>query len=200
MQNDAPVKLKMNKNSLFAILMRSPWWVSVLAAFGVFAVTRLVLGSEYAFYSAAIALPLAVIAVVAAWQQFRTPSGERVETALERLRALPWEGFAAALEEGFRGEGYTIRRLNGSIEGAADFELEKAGRILLVAAKRWKASRTGVEPLRELQTAGATRESAECIFLSAAELSANARGFAAEKKIRIIEGLELLKLADPAFR
>ena len=196
MQNDAPMKLKMNKNSLFAILMRSPWWVSVLAAFGVFAVTRVVLGSEYALYSAAIALPLAVIAVAAAWQQFRAPSGERVETALERLRALPWEGFAAALEEGFRGESYTVKR----IDGAADFELEKAGRILLVAAKRWKASRTGVEPLRELQTAGAARESAECIFLSAAELSANARSFAAEKKIRIIEGLELLKLADPAFR
>ena len=199
MQNDAPMKLKMNKNSLFAILMRSPWWVSVLAAFGVFAVTRIVLGSDYTPYSVAIALPLAVIAVVAAWQQFRTPSGERVEAALERLRALPWEGFAAALEEGFRGEGYSVKR----IEGAADFELEKAGRVLLVAAKRWKASRTGVEPLRELLAAGAAREnegSAECIFLSAAELSANARSFAAEKKVRIIEGLELLKLSDPAFR
>ena len=199
MQNDAPMKLKMNKNSLFAILMRSPWWVSVLAAFGVFAVTRIVLGSDYTPYSVAIALPLAVIAVVAAWQQFRTPSGERVEAALERLRALPWEGFAAALEEGFRGEGYAVKR----IEGSADFELEKAGRVLLVAAKRWKASRTGVEPLRELLAAGAAREnegSAECIFLSAAELSANARGFAADNKIRLIEGLELLKLSDPAFR
>ena len=196
MQNDAPMKLKMNKNSLFAILMRSPWWVSVLAAFGVFAVTRIVLGSDYTPYSVAIALPLAVIAVVAAWQQFRTPSGERVEAALERLRALPWEGFAAALEEGFRGEGYVVKR----IEGSADFELEKAGRVLLVAAKRWKASRTGVEPLRELQAAGAALEGVECIFLSAAELSANARSFAAEKKVRIIEGLELLKLSDPAFR
>ena len=170
------MQLKMNKNTLFAILMRSPWWVSVLAAFGVFAVTRIVLGSEWVLYSVAIALPLAVIAVVAAWQQFRTPSGERVEAALERLRALPWEGFAAALEEGFRGEGYAVKR----IEGSADFELEKAGRVLLVAAKRWKASRTGVEPLRELQAAGAALEGVECIFLSAAELSANARSFAAE--------------------
>jgi hypothetical protein len=34
------------------------------------------------------------------------------------------------------------------MEGAADFELERAGRLSLVAAKRWKASSTGVEPLK----------------------------------------------------
>ena len=190
------MKLKMAQNSIFAILLRSPWWVSVLVAGGTFVAARLVLPVEFAVFSA---IPFAVIGVVAGWKQFRTPGGERVETALERLRALPWEGFAAALEEGFRGEGYTVKR----IDGAADFELVKAGRISLAAAKRWKASRTGVEPLRELLAAGAAREnegSAECIFLSAAELSANARSFAAEKKVRIIEGLELLKLSDPAFR
>ena len=193
MQNDTPMKLKMAQNSIFAILLRSPWWVSVLVAGGTFVAARLVLPVEFAVFSA---IPFAVIGVVAGWKQFRTPGGERVETALERLRALPWEGFAAALEEGFRGEGYTVKR----IDGAADFELVKAGRISLAAAKRWKASRTGVEPLRELQAAGAALEGVECIFLSATELSANARSFAAEKKVRIIEGLELLKLSDPAFR
>jgi len=59
---------------------------------------------------------------------------------------MTWEEFARALEEGFRREGYAVKRA----EGAADFELEKAGRVSLVCARRWKASVTGVEPLKEL--------------------------------------------------
>jgi restriction system protein len=53
-------------------------------------------------------------------------------------------GIRPALEQGYRRQGYSVKRM----EGAADFELERAGRLSLVAAKRWKASSTGVEPLK----------------------------------------------------
>ena len=132
-----------------------------------------------------------VIAAVAGWRQLRVPSGARLEAGLERLRALHWEAFATALEAGFRREGYAVTRL----EGAADFALEKAGRVSLAAAKRWKAARTGVEPLRELKVAAARREAAECLYLSAGEITDTARAFAAQAKIRLVEGLELVKLA-----
>ena len=85
------------------------------------------------------------------------------------------------------------------IRGAADFELERAGRVSLAAAKRWKASRTGVEPLRELHAAGAAPHradgAAECLYLSAGDITATARSLAAEKNIRLVEGLALAKLA-----
>jgi restriction system protein len=76
-----------------------------------------------------------------------------------------------------------------------DFELEKAGRVSLVCARRWKASVTGVEPLKELVAAGEKREAGECVYVCAGELSGKAKAFALEKRIRTLEGAELVTLA-----
>jgi len=184
------MKLKMAENSLFAILLRARWWISWLVAAAVFGLARLLLPEGLALFAA---LPFMVIAVVTGWKQFRTPSGARLDAALERLRAMPWESFAPLLEAGWRREGYAVQRR----EGAADFELEKAGRVLLAAGKRWKAARTGVEPLRELVAAQEARGAAECLFVAAGEVTETARSYAAEKKIRLVEGVDLFRLAAP---
>jgi len=181
---------KMSDKSLFAVLLRSPWWVSVLVAFGSFLVLRLIVPEAYAFFGS---LPFVVIAVMATWKQLRAPSASKIAAGLEALRAMQWEAFARALEEGFQREGYAVKRA----QGAADFELEKAGRVSLVCARRWKASVTGVEPLRELAAAGEKRGAAECVHVCAGELSGNAKDFALEKRIRRLEGVELVLLARP---
>jgi restriction system protein len=183
------MKLRMHENSLFAVLLRAPWWVSVLVTAAIFASARLLLPAKYELFALFFALPTGVIAAVAGWRQLRAPSAASVAAALERLRALPWEAFAAALEEGFRREGYAVKR----VQGAADFELEKGGRLELAAAKRWKASRTGIEPLRELRAAAAAREAAGCLYFCAGEVTATARAYAAENNIRLILG------TDPVF-
>src|SRR5438445_8031809 len=87
--------LKLNKNSLFAILLRSPWWASALVAVALAAGLRLLIPTGYAVFAA---LPFAVIAAYVGWQQLRAPSAERLAATLERLRAMPWEDFSAALE------------------------------------------------------------------------------------------------------
>jgi restriction system protein len=177
----------MAENSLFAILLRAQWWVSVLVALGSFGALRLLLPDLYAAFGS---LPFAVIAAVAVWKQLRAPSSKKIAAGLEALRAMSWEEFARALEEGFRRDGYQVKR----VQGTADFELEKAGRVSLVCARRWKASVTGVEPLRELVAAGGKREAGECVYVVAGEMTANARGFAKDKGVRVVEGVELVGL------
>jgi len=86
------------------------------------------------------------------------------------------------------------------VEGAADFELERAGRLSLVAAKRWKASSTGVEPLKELVAVGEAREAVECVYVLAGEMTQNALGFAKKTKIKWMRGAELVKLAGDRTR
>ena len=184
------MKWKMAENSLFAILLRAQWWVSVLVAVGSFGALRLLVPDLYALFGS---LPFVVIACVATWKQLRAPSSKKIAAGLEALRAMSWEEFARALEEGFRREGYSVKRA----QGAADFELEKAGRMSLVCARRWKASMTGVEPLREMVAAGEKREARECVYVCAGELSDKAKAFALEKKIRRVEGAELVALARP---
>jgi restriction system protein len=180
--------MKLPKNSLFGILMRARWWTSALVMFGVFALVRLFLSGDLAFFAA---LPFGVIAAVVAWKEIRQPRGARLDRALEALRAMPWEEFAEALQAGYRRAGYAVRRA----DGAADFELETAGRVSLLSARRWKAAVTGVEPLRELAAAGEKRDGVECLVVVAGGMSERARAFAAEKGIKVVEGGELVTLA-----
>lgn len=186
------MKLKMHDNSLFAVLLRSPWWVSMFLTLAIFAGLRLVIPWPYALFGS---LPIFIIGLVAGWRQLRAPSAERIAESVDRLRSMGWDEFSALIEEGFRREGYAVERLGGA---QADFALTKAGRTSLVACKRWKAARTGVEPLRELQAAGEAREAGECLYVLTGELSEQARRFAAQHRIRLVEGAELARLATRA--
>jgi restriction system protein len=182
------MKLEMHKNSLFAVLLRSPWWASLLVAAGLGSALRLALPDVYAFFAA---LPFIAIAACAAWRQLRAPSAAKVAQSLEALRARPWDEFAAALESAFRRDGYSVMRLDGR---DADLELTRAGRVSLVSCKRWKVARTGIEPLRELHAARRRREAHECIYVAAGEVTENAAAFSAQTGIRLLRGAELAKL------
>jgi restriction system protein len=177
---------KPKENSLFAILLRSQWWVSALVAVAAIALIRLIVPTMYAV---AAALPFIAIALYVGWRELREPSGRRVARTLEALRAMNADEFAGAMEAAFKVDGYTVKRLGAQ----ADFELERASRNTLVVCKRWKATRTGVEPLRELDAARKAREAHECIYVAAGEITGQARAFAAEKNIRLIGAVELAK-------
>jgi restriction system protein len=183
------MKLKLHQNSLFAILARSPWWYSAALGAVVFGGTRFFLPLEFAVFSAS---PFLVIAGYVGWKQLRTPSAKRVAATLQRLAAMPREDFTAALEAGWRREGYEVSRAGGA---PFDLELRREGRVSLVACRRWKAERTGVEPLRELHAAGRKREAHELVYVAAGEVTEQARAFAKENNVRVVDGAEVARLA-----
>jgi restriction system protein len=174
----------MAKRSLFALLSRLPWWVSVLIAAGIFMAVRQFMPDAAAIAST---LPFLGIAAYAGWLQSRAPDPERVDDALAKLRALSRQEFAAMMEAAFRSDGYAVVALRG----AADFELRKGGRITLAACRRWKVAQTGVEPLRELLQAKQKAGAQDCIYVTAGEVSQNARLFAAQNQIRLLREAEL---------
>lgn len=173
------------KRSVFAILSRSPWWLSVLIAAALFMAVRQFM-PDYA--ALASTLPLLAVAGYAGWRQMRAPSAARGAAALAGLRALSWPAFAARIEEAFRRDGHTVAALAGD---AADYELRKSGRIALAACKRWKVAQTGVEPLRELLRAKQAADAEECVYVTAGDVSPNARRFAAQHGIRLLCDAEL---------
>jgi restriction system protein len=182
--------MKLPENSLFSMLLRARWWVSALTGLGVFLVVRLLLDAGFAFFAA---LPFLIIANVVMWRELRAPRGARVDAALEKLRAMSWEEFAGRLEAAYRREGFDVMR----VAGAADFEMRKAGDLTLVAAKRWKASVSGVEPLKELAAVGEQRGASACVYVCATELSERAKDFATDKQIKRLEGTGLVRLLQP---
>ncbi len=189
------MKLRMHENSLFAILLRSRWWISFAIAAGIVLVVKLVFPAVPLGYPVFAALPFVVIGAIAAWRQLRRPSARRVADTLEAVRAMPWGDFSAALEDAFRREGYAVSRLAGP---AADFEMTRSGRTALVACKRWKVARTGVDPMRELDAAKRAREAHECIYVATGEVTEGALKFAKEQGIRVVHGAELAKLLPQA--
>ena len=60
--------------------------------------------------------------------------------------------------------------------------------------KRWKAATTGVGPLEELEALRQKQKADEGVFVTAGDVSEQARKYAAAKSIRIIEGPELANL------
>jgi restriction system protein len=184
------MKLRMAENSLFAILLRSAWWVSAAIAAGIVALVAAVVPREYFVFGAFAALPFAVIAVIAAARQLRTPSAVRVDRTLETLRAMAWPEFSQTIEAGLRAQGYGVEALGLA---AADFEAIKDGRRTLVSAKRWKVARTGVNPLRELAAAVQARDANGGMYIAAGEVTEQARAFAAKNGIRLVDGTALVQ-------
>ncbi len=182
------MKLKMSPNSLFAILLRSPWWISLLVAGGLFALARLFIPTAYAIF---MPLPFLVISAMAGWRQLRAPSQSRIAQTVESARAMTWETFSSAVAEGYRRDGYTVTRLTGA---AADFLVERASRTALVSCRRWKAARTGQEPLEALQAAREARDVHDGVYLTTGEITDQARAYAARHQIRLAQGPELLGL------
>jgi len=182
----------MAKNSLFAILLRSPWWISLLVAAALVVVGFGALPPAYAPFPVFAAIPFVVIAGVAAWKQRGKPTQARVEQTAQALLALPWPAFADLLEAALRRDGCEVRRLNG---GAADFELTRAGGgRALMTARRWKAAHTGVEPLQRLEAARAGAGASEGIYVALGAASAAAREYAARHNIRFLDAEALARL------
>jgi len=192
------MKLKMAENSLFAVLLRSPWYVSLGIGLALGAAGWALFPEAYRIAGAGAGLPFVVIAGIALWKQMQLPSTRRVDSTVRAVSAMSWPEFADAIEQAFRRDGHEVKRV---ASGPVDFEITKAGRTAVVGARRWKVARTGVEPLRALHAAGEAREAGECIHIAIGEVTPSAREFAAKHRVRVFSGPELVKLlGDRAMR
>lgn len=180
----------MNENSLFAILLRSSFlWSFMIAAVMIGAMLAL-LPEAYRIVAIVSGLPFIVIGCIAAWRQLRAPSAARVSRTADAVRAMSWNEFRTALSEAYKRAGYDVQ----PAEGPADLELRKEWRRSLVSCKRWKAGRTGVEPLRDLVKAKEAREAHDCMYVAVGEISDNAREFAKKNAIALIGPAELARI------
>ena len=185
----------MAENSLFAILLRSPWWASLGIALALALLMRLLLPEQYAVAGMLGSFPFVVIAAMAAWKQLRAPSAAQVSQTLERLQAMSSREFGDALEVAFRAQGHEVRRVD--VPGA-DLELTLGRRRTVVAFKRWKAATVGVEALRELHAAQLRLDADASLYMAAGTVSEKANDFARESRVQLMGLAELAQLLRKA--
>ena len=181
----------MSDKSLFAILLRSPWWYSFLIAAVLLLLARVFLPEAFRAVGMLSSIPFAILGVIAAWRQRDKPSPERVSMALDQLAQMPWKQFLPIMEQAFVQQGFSVTQLNSN---AADLQLEKLGRVTLVSCKRWKAATLGVEVLRELKAMQVSQEASYSACISLSLPTGVALKFAKENAIQLICQDELASL------
>jgi restriction system protein len=185
------MKFAMAKNSLFAVLLRSPWWASAAVAAAIAMFSIAVLPDAWRVVGALSGFPFLVIAGLAAWRQRLLPNAERVEATREAVSRMAWPAFARLLEQAFRRDGYTVTQ--GKPDAAADFVLERQGRRMLVSARRWKSAHLAVEPLRALQRSREAQEDlpTDALVVALGAPTEAARAYAAEHRITVWQAAEV---------
>lgn len=191
------MQFKMAENSLFAILLRSSWWVSLAIGAGIIVLSFGTLPPQYAIFGAAASFPFLVIASIVGWRFAQAPSARQVAALEDAIRTLPWSEFAGRLERAFAAQGYAVERLKSS---ELDFAMTQGWKRVVVSARRWKVARTGLEPLRELHKALEAHEAHEALYVCLGEVTAQARKFAVGNRIRILGPQELAALGSSLTR
>ena len=184
----------MAPNSLFAVLLRSPWWISLalVVLFGL--ASQALLPPKYVPFGMMGGVPFLVIACVAAWRQWHAPNPARVAQTLQKAAAMSWKDFSSQVEQGFIRQGYAVTRLNNL---AVDFKLVKGERTTLVSCKRWKAASHGVEALRDLGDATRAQDAQQGIYIGLGTVTDQARRLALEQGLFLMTENELAQLLTP---
>ena len=174
------MKFKMAPNSLFAILMRNPWWISLLIVIVFSLLCLAILPKNMVIFGIMGTFPFFITGIVAFKRQWGVPSPAKQQAELDRLSALSWRDFSAELEAKFVKQGFEVTRLNA---GVTDFKLEKGGHITLVSAKRYKAATHGLEALQALVTQQEAQGADKVMYVCLSPVTAQAAKFAKEKGV-----------------
>lgn len=136
-----------------------------------------------------VTIPFLFTGVLAAWKQLRVPGASRIASTVETVSAMSWRSFrsdrAAFQRKGFcRIAKSAGRRTSGwtRMDGGT------------VCCKRWKAASHGVKPLRELDALRQAQGGHEAVYVALGVVSDNARRFAQNHKVRLIQDVELTGL------
>ncbi len=176
----------MAPNSLFAILLRNPWWISFVIAVVISMICAALLPKDLVVFGVLGTLPFLVTGCVALKRQWNAPSAAALEAEASRLAGLSWKDFSKELEAKFSGQGFAVERLTGKkAEGAGDFLLTNSGQTTLVAAKRYKAASHGMEALQALVAQQEALGADKAMYVCLGALSEQAEKYAKDRGITV---------------
>lgn len=184
---------KVAKGSLFAVLSRSSWWYSAAVGLFFIGVSLVLADGQYVILGIASSLPFFGIAGFAAHKQSKLPSNKRVLEVAKQAQKMRASEIAEKISNCYVKHGYEAYP---SPSNAADWELARGHRKLLLSTKRFKVGNTGVEPLKQLIAAGESVEATAHLYVALGEISAAAQDYAYENNIELIQASRLTALFD----
>jgi restriction system protein len=203
-------------DDLLALLVRLPWWVSVVLA----AVTYLIADALAAkaidpsrpltavvnglATGGRVVLPILFLACAAAsaigravrHDLFERASGDGGSQAIDQMS---WSAFEALLGEAYRRQGYRVIETGmGGADGGIDLALMRGGALTLVQCKHWKAGKVGVTVVRELLGVMTAKKAAAGIVVTSGRFTDEARSFARSSGVELVDGTALRAMLTKA--
>lgn len=191
------MKWKMSDRSMFAVLLRSPWWVSFVVVAAISLASSALLPNEYKLMGALCSFPFAVIGVMAAWRQRSHLSAAQADTLQSALANMNWREFSPLLSQAFVRQGFTVTALTN---GAGDFILTREGQTTLVCAKRWKAAAWGIDNLQTLLSESESHSASQMICVSLQAMPNTLKSFATQHRVTWLAGQSLWSLIAPEYQ
>jgi restriction system protein len=194
--------------SILDILVLLPWWVSVIVSATVYiAMTVVIPGmvSESPLLSAAaVVLPqfapwIALIFLLPAPISWFGRRKKRLRLDAQRdvgtIKALSWREFEQLVAEAFRRQGYTVEEnATAGADGGIDIRLVRYGQLHIVQCKQWRAQKVSVSVVREMYGILIAENACQVSIITSGTFTQEAKAFAANKPIDLIDGPALLKL------
>ena len=185
------MKWKMSDRSLFAVLLRSPWWISFALAAALSLVAAALLPEAFKAVGVLSSFPFVVVGVLAAWRQRSNLSPEQAEALQQELAAMNWRTCSELLQSAFAQQGYQVSSLT---KGLADFALVKQGQTTLVCAKRWKAAAWSLDSLQALVAERDGMDASLLMCVSLQDIPPPLKSFAAQNRVTWLSGPSLWSL------
>src|SRR5688500_12812853 len=198
------------EEKLSDVLLKAPWWVSVILAVIVFIGLRWVapvmlantqIGKGISVSLSAMAPYPAVFLLLIAGASAVLAAKKRklvdTQTSLESVRSLGWKEFELMVAEAYRREGYAVDySVGGGADGGIDVLLRKGAETVLVQCKQWKVFSVGAPVIREIFGLLAHHQASRAIVITCGKFTADAHAFAAGKPIELVDGPALLRLVQ----
>ena len=203
-------------DELLGLLVRLPWWVSVvlaavsylvasaLASRGVDPSRPLTAVVNGLATGGRVVLPILFLACAAAsaigraWRRdlFDRASGGGGPQAVDQMS---WDAFEALLGEAYRRQGYRVVETGmGGADGGIDLALIRDGARTLVQCKHWKAGKVGVTFVRELLGVMTAEKAAKGIVVTSGRFTDEAQRFARTSGIELVDGTALRAILSKA--
>jgi restriction system protein len=196
------------EESLAVLLLKAPWWVSVLLAALSFAGLRWVfpalVGQDKLLQAVAAEagklayLPAILFGLLAVGSALFAAKRRRLvddQQSLESLRAASWKDFEYLVGEAYRRQGFDVDySLGRGADGGVDLVLRKDGRRSVVQCKQWKLFSVGSPVIQQMYGIMTGEGADEVIVVTSGRFTEDAKAFAQGKPILLVDGPGLLEL------
>lgn len=216
-----------NAEVLIDVVALMPWWACLALALVSFLVFRalsapsevaaippskagqVMMGSVIAGVAMAGQIIAPIICLCAAVVSFvrRRKRSQLVSTAAATgidsgpgsVAGMTWGEFELLVGEAFRLQGYQVVESGGrGPDGGVDLRLRRGKESFLVQCKQWRATRVGVDVVRELYGVMAAEGATGGFVVTSGQFTPDAQAFAEGRNIKLVEGRRLHGLLQQA--